>query len=195
MSFLSIVIAIILFFTIFFLVFYRCPIPLIRKSNEDYVYGPGFGRVMKITQEGDNIFIAIFLTPLDIHYQFSPLSGIIKDIKYDRTGKFSLAYELNKSNENEKAITTITNKHGDFTVYQIAGFLVRRITTFFDVGQKVECGEKMGLIHFGSRVDIIIPKKSKDTKYKDFILNVKEGDYVSGFNTLLGYYNLSNQHI
>ena len=82
MSFLSIVIAIILFFTVFFFVFYRCPIPLIRKSNEDYVYGPGYGRIMKITQEGDNIFIAIFLTPLDIHYQFAPLSGVIKDIKY-----------------------------------------------------------------------------------------------------------------
>ena len=57
-----------------------------------------FNDLMKIIEEDDNIFIAIFLSPFDIHYQFSPVSGTIQDIKYDRTGKFSLAYELNKSN-------------------------------------------------------------------------------------------------
>lgn len=188
MNFFNILIAIIIFLAIFFTIFYRCPNPVIRKSNEDYVYSPGFGRIMKINHEQDNIFIAIFLSPLDIHYQFSPISGIVKDLKYDATGKFELAYELNKSNQNEKAITTITNKHGDFIVYQIAGFLVRRISTYCKIGQNIDCGEKIGLIHFGSRVDIIIPKKSKEQD-KEFVLSVKEGEYVNGFDTLLGYYS------
>ena len=164
------------------LFFYRHPTPIIRKSNEDCVYSPGFGRIMKISRQDDKLFIAIFLSPLDVHYQYCPISGVVKNVTYDTTGKFQLAYELNKSNENEKVITTITNKHGDFIVYQIAGYLVRRISTFVEKNKHVESGETMGLIHFGSRVDIIIPNSN------EFDCKVSEGDYVSGFNTLLGQY-------
>lgn len=164
------------------LFFYRHPTPIIRKSNEDCVYAPAFGKIMKISREDDKVFIAIFLSPFDVHYQYCPVSGIIKNVKYDATGKFKLAYELNKSNENEKSITTISNKHGDFIVYQIAGYLVRRISTFVEKDKHVESGETMGLIHFGSRVDIIIPNAH------EFDCKVFEGEYVSGFNTLLGKY-------
>jgi phosphatidylserine decarboxylase len=96
------------------------------------------------------------------------------------TGKFELAYELNKSNENEKCIHVINNKHGDFVVYQIAGFLVRRISYYDTLNKEYNSGEKLGLIHFGSRVDLIIPKADV------FKLNVKEGDYVSGSESMIG---------
>lgn len=162
--------------------FYRCPTPIIRENNEDDIYSPAFGKILKIEQTENRIFIAIFLSPFDIHYQFLPVSSIVKDVKYDYTGKFKLAYELNKSNENEKVITTLTNKHGDIIIYQIAGLLVRRITSFCNQNKYMNSGEKMGLIHFGSRVDIIIPKTS------NFKLYVDEGDYVEGFNTLIGRY-------
>ena len=176
---------IVLFFILLYLFFYRFPKPIIRKNNFDHVYSPAFGKIMKIIRQSDNtLFIAIFLSPLDIHYQFCPVSGIIKDFKYDRTGQFELAYELNKSNNNEKVITTIQNKHGDFKIYQIAGFLVRRISSYIEKNKNttIDSGEAIGLIHFGSRVDIIIPKAT------EFNLKVKEGDYVNGFNTMLGYY-------
>jgi phosphatidylserine decarboxylase len=173
---------VILFFLIALLLFfYRYPTPIKIANNYNNVYSPAFGRVMKITESEKEIFIAIFLSPLDIHYQFFPVSGTVTDIQYDQTGVFKLAYELNKSNQNEKVITTMTNKHGEFKIFQIAGYLVRRISNFSKVNQTVESGQDLGLIHFGSRVDIIIPKSN--SKFK---LLVKEGEYVSGFNTLLG---------
>jgi len=89
---------------------------------------------------------------------------------------------LNKSNKNEKSIYTISNKNGDFIVYQIAGYLVRRISTYGKIGEKVDSGECMGIIYIGSRVDIIIPNSNK------FKLLVKENELVRGFNSLLGHY-------
>jgi phosphatidylserine decarboxylase len=168
---------------IFILYFLRYPTPIIRKDNFDNVYSPAFGKVMSIIKrDDDTLYLAIFLNPMDIHYQFYPVSGTVSDLKYDCSGKFDLAYELNKSNKNEKSIYTITNKHGDFIIYQIAGFLVRRISTYNKKGDEIESGQCMGVIYLGSRVDIIIPKAST------FNLLVKEGDKVKGFNSLLGYY-------
>ncbi len=184
MTFLTLFFSVFVIFVILMINFYRCPTPIIRKNNEDVVYAPSFGKILKIIQNNndDSIFVSIFLNPFDIHYQYYPVSGIIKDIKYDPTGKFSLAYELNKSNENEKSITTLVNKNGEFKIYQIAGYLVRRIDNYGTVNKTVESGEMLGIIHFGSRVDIIIPKSS------NFVLQVKENDVVKGFNTILGYY-------
>jgi len=182
-SFLILFFLIFVIFVILVINFYRCPTPIIRKNNEDVVYAPSFGKVLKIIQnDDDSVFVSIFLNPFDIHYQYYPVSGIIKDIKYDHTGNFALAYELNKSNENEKSITTLVNKNGEFKIYQIAGYLVRRIDNYGYVNKVVESGEMLGIIHFGSRVDIIIPKSS------NFVLQVKENDIVKGFNTILGYY-------
>ena len=172
---------ILLFIFLIICIFYRYPREYIRRGEQDKVYSPAYGRVMSIKRREDNtLYIAIFLSPLDIHYQFFPVSGRVKDINYDATGKFELAYELNKSNDNEKCIHVINNKHGDFIVYQIAGYLVRRISHYDKVGDTVDSGECMGLIHFGSRVDIIIPKASS------FKLYVKEGDYMSGSQSLIG---------
>jgi phosphatidylserine decarboxylase len=163
--------------------FYRYPIETIREGNVDQVYSPAYGKIMSIKRRDDNtLYLAIFLSPLDIHYQFFPVSGKVKDIIYDPTGNFELAYELNKSNDNEKCIHVINNKHGDFIVYQIAGFLVRRISPYDTINKTYESGEKLGLIHFGSRVDLIIPKADV------FRLYVKEGDYMSGSESLIGEY-------
>lgn len=166
---------------IFILFFYRSPCPIMRQNNENSVYSPAFGKILSIKHRDKDIFVSIFLSPLDVHYQYYPVSGTITDIKYDRSGRYALAYELNKSNENEKAITTIKNSNGEFQIYQIAGMFVRRISSYGKINQSVSSGELLGIIHFGSRVDIIIPKDK-------FILTVSEGEYVKGFNTLLGYY-------
>jgi phosphatidylserine decarboxylase len=174
-----VIIFVIVVFTLFF--FYRYPTERTR-SEPNAVYSPAYGRIMKITkQEDGTLYVAIFLSPLDIHYQFFPVSGYVKQVDYDHTGKFELAYELNKSNANEKCIHVINNEYGDFTVYQIAGFLVRRISPYDKVGQNAVSGKCMGLIHFGSRVDIIIPQEFR------FKLRVKEGDYVKA-TSVLGTY-------
>jgi phosphatidylserine decarboxylase len=152
-------------------------------SNEDIVYSPAYGKIMKIQYlQGNKLHIAIFLSPIDIHRQYIPIDGYIKDIQYDRTGKFALAYKANKSDDNEKYITTLSTKYGDIKIYQIAGKLVRRISNYMKIGTEVSTGEQIGIIHFGSRVDIIIPNVSL------FKLLVKEGEYMRGLDSKLGYY-------
>ena len=108
---------IILLFLIFF---YRKPSVMIIRNNEDIVYSPAYGKIMDIIYNKDNtIRIPIFLSPFDIHYQLYPIGGILTNILYDNTGKYELAYKVNKSNQNEKAIHTIINKHGEFKIFQI----------------------------------------------------------------------------
>ena len=178
----KIAIVLIIIVVLLLIYFYRKPNELIRKSG-NAVYSPAYGRIMDIREHGNNsLYIAIFLSPLDIHYQFAPVSGTVKKIDYDATGKFALAYELNKSNDNEKCIYSIDTPHGMFQMYQIAGFLVRRITSYVKENQVVDSGKCMGLIHFGSRVDLLIPKRDK------FKLLVQTGDYVSGSETTIGHY-------
>lgn len=175
---------IILILIIFILYFYRNPKQKISTNNFDIVYSPAYGKIMDIKIDEDKLFIAIFLSPFDVHYQFAPISGEIVNLKYDSTGQFELAYDLNKSKNNEKSIYTIRNKRGDFIIYQIAGNLVRRIETIGKLNQNINSGETLGLIHFGSRVDIIIPNANK------FKIMVNKGDYVFGSHSMLGLFNV-----
>lgn len=165
----------------FLMYFYRKPKQVISSST-DFVHSPAYGKIMNIKKENNRIYIAIFISPLDVHYQFSPVAGKITDIKYDSTGKFNLAYKLNKSNNNEKTIYTIQNDKGKFIVYQIAGFLVRRISSYKEKTDDVNIGDTLGLIHFGSRVDLLIEN------IIDFDLLVKEGDYMNGSHSIIGKY-------
>lgn len=165
--------------------FYRFPKKKLNYINgqNNKVYSPAYGKIMKITPEKEHIHIAIFLSPFDVHYQFSPVYGTIKEIQYDNTGKYKLAYKLDKSDENEKAIYIINTNRGDFIIYQIAGYLTRDIDIYVTKNKEIKVGDTLGLIHFGSRVDIVIPIKNNN-----FDLYVKVGDRVNGTNTILGKY-------
>ena len=168
---------------LFLAFFYRKPQITLRPREHNVVRSPAFGRVLKIQDHpGDHLFVAIFLSPLDIHYQVSPVNGVIRQVDYDATGKFELAYNETKSRMNEKSIIYIDTPHGTFTLYQIAGFLVRRIDTYVRPRDRVTSGELIGLIKFGSRVDLIIPKASQ------FKLLAQEGDYLRGSNSVIGHY-------
>jgi phosphatidylserine decarboxylase len=164
--------------------FYRYPKKILRGMDEKFVFSPAYGTIYDIQRNSrDNtLFIAIFLSPLDIHYQFTPISGVVEQVQYDYNGNFELAYDLNKSRNNEKVITSISNSRGVFKVYQIAGFLVRRISNDLHENQKVESGTDLGLIHFGSRVDLIIPNASS------FNLLARVGQTVNGSHSIIGYY-------
>lgn len=164
--------------------FYRYPKKILRGMDEKFVFSPAYGTIYDIQRNANDntLFIAIFLSPLDIHFQFTPIAGVIENIDYDYTGKFELAYDLNKSRNNEKVITTIKNSRGVFKVYQIAGYFVRRITNYLQENTKVQSGEDLGLIHFGSRVDLIIPNAS------NFNLLARVGQTVSGSESIIGYY-------
>jgi len=167
----------------FFFYFYRLPEQKIISNNFDIVYSPAYGEIMDIKFESDYIYLAIFLSPLDVHYQFAPISGQFTKINYDSTGQFNLAYELNKSNDNEKIIYTLENSRGKFIIYLIAGYLVRRISNFSDINKPIDSGETIGLIHFGSRVDIKIPNKNFKIGS-----DIKVGKKLYGSHSIVGKY-------
>lgn len=164
MSYLTHVVCIITLLALFFIYFYRKPaIQTIRRGNDRTIYFPAFGTISKIEvlPETNELFVAIFLSPLDIHYQYMPVRGTILDIRHDDIGRYCLAFDLEKSKHNEKMIYTIQTAFGIVKLFQIAGFLVHRISTDLKVGGTYETGEQVGMIKFGSRVDIILPNADR----------------------------------
>lgn len=171
---------------VFLLFFYRYPLVSNPYSiSNNVILSPAYGTIKKIVNDGKNITIIIFLSPLDVHVQYYPTNGNVINQIHDLNGNFELAYKINKSSQNEKVITVIKplmNIGGNIMIKQIAGFCVRRITTTLKyIGEYVNVGQKMGMIKFGSRVDITVPADN-------FKLYVTEGDTVKGFNTIVGIY-------
>jgi phosphatidylserine decarboxylase len=117
---------------------------------------PADGRVVSVASEPDRrTRISIFLNIFDVHVNRSPITGVIEDITYQR-GKFLVASRGIASAENEQNIITIRADDGTVVVIkQIAGLIARRIVCTKKVGDSVRAGERVGLIKFGSRVDVI----------------------------------------
>ncbi len=103
------------------------------------------------------IRISIFMSVFDIHVNRSPCAGEVRKIVY-RAGRF-LSADLDKaSDDNERSSMVLACRHGDIIVVQIAGLIARRIVGFVEVGQRLDAGERFGLIRFGSRVDVYVPQ-------------------------------------
>jgi phosphatidylserine decarboxylase len=177
-----------LIFFIFFLAFFtREPRLEKKKIDSNVVLSPSYGTIFKIiNDEKGYIHIIIILNLFDIHTQYYPIHGKVIEQIYDANGNFHLVYELFKSSQNEKVITTIepvsSNIPGNIIVQQIAGMFVRRIeTSLTQVPEDVSAGQKLGRIRFGSRVDLIVPREG-------FVLNVSEGQEVLGPETIIGEY-------
>lgn len=166
--------------------FYRHPICDI--SHLKGITSPAYGIIKKIEVRHGIIHIIIYLSIFDVHVQYAPCDGKVIDRIYDHTGKYNLAYDLNKSKFNEKVITVISSNDQNIKVTQIAGFLVRRISNILRIDDKINIGQKIGMIKFGSRVDIEIPASG-------FNIMVAEGDYVRGPNTQLGIMSSSKEHM
>jgi phosphatidylserine decarboxylase len=179
---LKTVVVLVLCFVLFIFYFMREQTPIYHPTNNNVLYSPAHGRIMKIFEYKDQTCISIFLSPLDIHQQYIPINGTVRNVSYDYTGKFELAFDENKSRMNEKCITELDTKYGKVVIYQIAGFFVRRIVNRLEIDKPVITGQNMGVIKFGSRVDVLIPSKSK------FHIDVKVGDYVNGTHSKLGHF-------
>ena len=117
---------------------------------------PADGRVMCVVpEEGQRTRISIFLNIFDVHVNRSPISGVITDVTYQR-GEFLVASRAIASAKNEQNIITIRAEDGTTVVIkQIAGLIARRIVCTKRAGDSVQAGERVGLIKFGSRVDVI----------------------------------------
>ncbi len=146
------------------------------------VLSPADGRVVEIarTADGGGV-IRIFLSPLDVHINRSPVEGRISNIHYQK-GRFLAAYKEAASNFNEQnALEIETNTGDNFKVVQIAGVLARRIVCWSKAGDTICAGERVGLIQFGSRTDLYLPK--------GYNLSVEQGQRVRGGETIVGRAN------
>jgi phosphatidylserine decarboxylase len=122
--------------------------------------------------------ISIFLSVFDVHVNRSPISGIIRDIRYQR-GKFLNAMNAASAEHNEQNVVTVEGEGHTVVFKQIAGLLARRIVFNKKVGDHLQRGERVGLIKFGSRVDVFLPASAS--------LEIKVGNRVKGGASVLAY--------
>jgi|SRR6267378_3584329 len=120
--------------------------------------------------------ISIFLNVFNVHVNRSPIAGVIRDVRYQR-GKFLNAMAANSAEENEQNIVTVEGEGQTIIFKQIAGLIARRIIFTRKVGDTVARGERIGLIKFGSRVDVLLDRNTN--------LQVKVGDQVMGGASVL----------
>jgi len=141
------------------------------SSSDEVMVSPASGKVMLATERS----ISIFMPLHSPHVTVAPLSGIIKQIKYEEGG-FKPAF-LRRSASNRRNTIEISTDFGDIRVIQIAGFFTRKIICHVNEGQFVEKGEIIGKICFGSRVDVCIPP--------NFNVIVREGERVKHGKTAI----------
>lgn len=152
--------------------------------NNNTITAPCFGTIKKIIVNKEYTRIISVLSVFDVHYQFAPMNSSIIDSKHKK-GEFNIAYILEKSALNERNHVIFMNPDGvKVEVIQIAGVLTRRIE-MLNNKKTYKQGEPYGLIHFGSRVDTIVPNKIKG---KNINLFVNEGQKLRGANTIICRY-------
>jgi phosphatidylserine decarboxylase len=167
----------------FFLWFFRDPHRAIPTGN-GLIVSPGDGRVTETasiaTPEGTLQRISIFLSVFDVHVNRAPIGGTVSRVQYQR-GQFLNAMNPASAERNEQNVVTLRGQGADagfeITFKQIAGLLARRIACRCATGQTVERGQRVGLIKFGSRVDVLLPANAE--------LRVKVGDRVKGGASVL----------
>ncbi len=147
--------------------FFRNPVRTIEKKDDSTVFSPCDGKVVVIEEVEETeyfkdrrIQVSIFMSPLNVHVNRNPISGTVKFFKY-HPGKYLVAWHPKSSTENERTTTVIKNGRGEILFRQIAGAVARRIRWYIKEGQKVEQGDDMGFIKFGSRVDVFLPLSAK----------------------------------
>lgn len=169
----------------FTLFFFRDPIRKLPENvKNNHIISPADGKVMMIEEiENEPVFlkspaklIAIFLSPLNVHVNRIPVSGVIDYYEYIK-GDYIVAFDHKSSERNERTIIGITNEKFKVLFKQIAGFVARRIICHTMTGSRVKTGEKFGMIRFGSRVDVIIPEQSN--------IMVSVNQRVTGGETIL----------
>jgi phosphatidylserine decarboxylase len=163
--------------------FFRNPhrvVPL----GEDLIVSPGDGKVIAVDQEfeprflkDDSIRISIFLNVFNVHINRVPCAGVIREVGY-QPGQFIAANHPNASVRNEQNALLIQRQDGkNVLCVQVAGLLARRIVCWASAGEHVAKGERYGLIRFGSRMDVFLPRES--------VVKVKVGDWVKGGASIL----------
>jgi phosphatidylserine decarboxylase len=150
-------------------------------SDPNVVVSPADGRVTRVgpmSEEAESpTVVSIFLSPLDVHVNRSPIPGKIVEVKYS-PGKFLMATNENASLVNEQNALTIQGEKITVVCKQIAGILARRIVCWKGKGDNLTLGERFGMIKFSSRTDVLLPA--------NVVVEVKVGQRVQGGTTVIG---------
>jgi phosphatidylserine decarboxylase len=166
---------------IFFLWFFRDPERAIPQEA-GAVVSPGDGKVTDVSTvtvgNEKQTRVSIFLNVFDVHVNRTPIAGVVRDVRY-RRGQFLNAMNTVSAEKNEQNIVTVEGDGQTVVFKQIAGLLARRIVFYPKVGDRLERGQRVGLIKFGSRVDILLDSSAR--------MNVKIGDRVKGGASVLAY--------
>jgi len=159
--------------------FFRDPERRIPQ-DESLLVSPADGKVVVVTDEENaerpGIRISIFLAIWNVHVNRSPAAGTIKRLDY-RPGKFLAAWDALASFQNEQNVFTLATGGGELEIKQIAGWVARRVVSWKKAGDSVARGERIGLVRFGSRVDLWFPEDSQ--------ILVKVGETVKGGSSVL----------
>ncbi|MGD0570652.1 MAG: phosphatidylserine decarboxylase [Candidatus Sulfotelmatobacter sp.] len=170
-----------LLLAVFFLWFFRDPERVIPDSP-GAVVSPGDGKVTDasiVMADGEKkVRISIFLSVFDVHVNRSPIAGTVREVRYQR-GKFLNAMNQASAEQNEQNIVRVEGDGHVVVFKQIAGLLARRIVFHPKVGDRLERGQRVGLIKFGSRVDVLFDPDAR--------VQVKVGDRVRGGGSVLAH--------
>jgi len=167
----------------FCLWFFRDP-ERVAPEDDRVVVSPADGRVVAIVPEREDRFlnalatrVSIFMSPLDVHVNRSPVTGTVRQVQHTE-GKFRAAFSDKSSLDNERNAVVLESGGKRFVLVQIAGALARRIVCHVGPGDRLERGQRFGMIMFGSRVDVFLPPGVQPT--------VSKGERVRAGTSVLG---------
>src|SRR4030066_1136554 len=170
-------------FTLFMVLFFRDPDRTIPEDNGVFV-SPAEGKVILIKDVDEKDYlkaeskeISIFMSIFNVHVNRAPFEGNVSLIKHS-PGKFLVAHKDAASIENENTVMVLEGKDGKILIRQVAGLIARRIVCKVKAGDVLKRGERYGMIKFGSRLDVYLPKDAE--------IKVKLGDKVKAGETVLG---------
>jgi phosphatidylserine decarboxylase len=180
-------------FVFFTFIFFRDPdrnIPPEATEFDYIVLAPADGKIVEISDDyekyyikNDCLRISIFLSPLDVHVNRSPVSGLIEFYKYIK-GDYLVAYHPKSSELNEQSIIGVKTIYGKVVFKQIVGILARRLVCELKVGDSIKAGERFGMMKFGSRMDIFLDKNSE--------IFIKIGDRVTAGESIIARFKNIN---
>jgi len=171
--------AVLVFLALFVFSFFRDPDRVI-PVEPGAIVSPADGRVVVVTEEKNagrpGQRLSIFLAIWNVHVNRAPAAGTITNVEY-RPGKFFAAMRERASLENEQNVFTLSTEAGEMIFKQIAGLIARRVVSWKRPSEQVVRGERIGLVRFGSRVDVWLPKGAE--------IVVKVGEHVKGGSSLI----------
>jgi len=149
-------------------------------TDPDLVISAADGKVTRIEDRDEGKFVSVFLSPFDVHINRSPIAGKVTNVKLFK-GKKAPATSNEASQTNERNALTIEGEKMTVVCTQIVGILARRIVCWSKIGDTLQRGERFGLIKFGSRTDLLMPKSVE--------IMVEVGDRVKGGETIIAKLN------